>query len=380
MKLSDFVDINPRTTLVKGAVAEFVPMEALDPQRRYARSYPKKKYSGGTKFINGDTLFARITPCLENGKIAQFVSDGTEPAFGSTEYWVLRAKEGVSDPSYVYYLAKSDLLRRPAEKSMVGASGRQRAQIESIQDIDVSDIDITDQQRVASILTAYDDLIENNSKRIEKLESIARLLYHQYFEVPEASDWEQKPIKDFGEVVTGKTPSKTKSENYSESGTMFIKTPDMHGNLFVLDTAEKLSVIGVNTQKNKTLPAGSICISCIGTVGVVSIMTAPSQTNQQINTIVLNDDRYREYIFMKLQASKQILENLGSNGATMTNVNKTKLEEMKIARPPHDKVLEFHKIAKPYYGLILVLQRRNQKLLQSRDLLLPRLMSGEIEL
>lgn len=177
MKLSDFVDINPRTPLPKGTVTEFVPMEALDPSSRYVHSYPKKEYAGGTKFINGDTLFARITPCLQNGKISQFISNSDHPAFGSTEYWIFRAKEGISDPSFVYYLALSDLIRKPAEKSMVGASGRQRAQIEAVQNLDVGDIPLSLQQKISGVLGAYDDLIENNSKRIEKLEAMARLIY-----------------------------------------------------------------------------------------------------------------------------------------------------------------------------------------------------------
>jgi type I restriction enzyme S subunit len=301
------------------------------------------------------------------------------PAFGSTEYWVLRAKDKISDPAFVYYLAKSDLLRKSAEKSMVGASGRQRAQIESIQNVDVGDTTLENQQKIAKILSTYDDLIENNSKRIENLESIVNLLYNRYFEIPEATDWEEKPIKEFGRVVTGKTPRKAEPKNYTESGTMFIKTPDMHNDLFVLDTAEKLSVLGVASQKNKTLPAGSICISCIGTVGVVGIMTKPSQTNQQINTIVLNDDVYQEYLVMKLKASREILENLGSNGATMTNVNKTKLEELLVTKPPRYVVLDFHNSVKPMYDLILILQQKTMNLAKVRDILLPRLMSREIE-
>jgi type I restriction enzyme S subunit len=177
VKLSDFVEINPSIYLPKGKEAEFIPMEAIDPLRRYVRTYPKKKYSGGSKFVNGDTLFARITPCLENGKIAQFISTANEPAFGSTEYWVFRAKAGKSDPGFVYYLAKSDLLRKPAEKSMVGASGRQRAQIEAVQDLDVGNVSLDVQQQISRALGAYDNLIENNSKRIEKLEAMARLHY-----------------------------------------------------------------------------------------------------------------------------------------------------------------------------------------------------------
>jgi type I restriction enzyme S subunit len=116
--------------------------------------------SGGAKFLPGDTLFARITPCLENGKIAQYKCSENTPAFGSTEFFVFRARTGVSDPSYVYYLSLSDLVRGPAEKSMSGASGRQRASLQSIVDIQLPAPPLPTQLKIAAILSAYDDLIE----------------------------------------------------------------------------------------------------------------------------------------------------------------------------------------------------------------------------
>jgi type I restriction enzyme S subunit len=99
-----------------------------------------------------------------------------------------------------------------------------------------------------------------------------------------------------------------------------VKTPDMHGNMFILSTGEKLSIAGAESQTNKTIPAGSLCVSCIGTIGVVSITTEDCQTNQQINSVVLFNENYREFLFFHLQESKQAMENLGSNGATMGNV------------------------------------------------------------
>ena len=246
MKLSEFIDINPRTSLPKGTEAEFVPMEAINPQRRYVKTYPKKKYSGGTKFINGDTLFARITPCLENGKISQFISDSSVPAFGSTEYWILRAKEGVSDPSYVYYLAKSEVLRRPAEKSMVGASGRQRAQIESIQDLDVGNVSLGEQRTIAGVLSAYDDLIENNSKRIEKLEAMARILYRHTIET---EDVEEVKMGDVANIKWGDTSKTKKSYVPEDNAYIAYSASGPDGFLPYFDynqTGIVLSAIGAN--------------------------------------------------------------------------------------------------------------------------------------
>ena len=250
------------------------------------------------------------------------------------------------------------------------------------------------QQRIASILSAYDELIENSQRRIKILEAMARGLYREWFvnfrfpghenyprvasalgEIPQG--WDVKVIQDFGKVVTGKTPSKANAGFFGEN-VPFVKTPDMHGNLFILGTNESLSTAGANSQANKTLPVGSICVSCIGTIGVVSITTEDCQTNQQINSVVLAKSEYREFLFLRLQEAKQALENLGSNGATMGNVNKSKFESMKVVAPTDVLLVDFHRFAQPMFNSILRLTRQIQNLRRTRDLLLPRLLSGQV--
>ena len=253
---------------------------------------------------------------------------------------------------------------------------------------------LTVQQRIAGILSAYDELIENSQRRIRILESMARALYREWFvhfrfpghethpriasplgEIPQG--WEVNTIQGFGKVITGKTPSKANAAYFGDE-VQFLKTPDMHGNMFILGTNECLSLSGAASQANKTLPVGSICVSCIGTIGVVSITTEECQTNQQINSVVLANPASREFLFLRLQDAKQTLENLGSNGATMGNVNKGKFEAMEIISPPTDLLTRYHQIATPMFMQILALARQTQNLQSTRDLLLPRLLSGQI--
>ncbi|XZE46093.1 restriction endonuclease subunit S [Pirellulaceae bacterium SH467] len=190
--------------------------------------------------------------------------------------------------------------------------------------------------------------------------------------------WEVKTVQHFGKVITGKTPSKANADFYGED-VPFVKTPDMHGNMFILGTSERLSPTGAKSQVNKMLPAGTICVSCIGTIGVVSITTEDCQTNQQINSVVLENEVSREFLFLRLQDAKQTLENLGSNGATMGNVNKGKFETMEIVAPSTELLAEFHRLARSMFEEILVLSRQTQNLRRTRDLLLPRLLSGQID-
>ena len=138
LAFSKLVEINPRVAIEKGKEYPFIEMGIVEPERRYVQTYQNRIFKGsGARFIVGDTLFARITPCLENGKIVQYQNADGQPGFGSTEFFVFRARPKISDAGFVYYLAKSDLIRKPAEKSMSGTSGRQRADLKSIVDLEV---------------------------------------------------------------------------------------------------------------------------------------------------------------------------------------------------------------------------------------------------
>jgi type I restriction enzyme S subunit len=121
-------------------------------------------------------------------------------------------------------------------------------------------------------------------------------------------------------------------------------------------------------------------VSCIGTIGVVSITTEDCQTNQQINSVVLANEHYREFLFFRLQDGKQALENLGSAGATMGNVNKGKFEALEVTTPPDALLNRYHQFAAPLFSEMLILSRQTVNLRRTRDLLLPRLLSGKVGL
>ena len=297
------------------------------------------------------------------------------------------------DSQFLFYWIGSPQGKAELQKCTIGSS-QSAFTIVLLKGIEIALPPMPVQQRIATILSAYDELIENSLRRIKILEAMARSLYREWFvhfrfpghenhprvasalgEIPR--EWGVKTIQDFGKVVTGKTPSKANAGFFGVN-VPFVKTPDMHGNLFILGTNESLSTAGASSQANKTLPVGSICVSCIGTIGVVSITTADCQTNQQINSVVLAKSEYREFLFLRLQEAKQALENLGSNGATMGNVNKSKFESMEVVAPTDALLVDFHRLTQPMFKSILRLTRQIQNLRQTRDLLLPRLLSGQI--
>lgn len=164
-RLYEFVDINPKESIAKGTVAKKVPMDMLKSFSRDVPGYLYEKFKGGTKFRNGDTIMARITPCLENGKTAKIniLEDG-EVGFGSTEYIVFRAKEDVCDSDYLYYLVCSPFVREPAIKSMVGSSGRQRVQTDVVQNLEILMPPLHLQKQIGELLKSIDDKILLNNQ------------------------------------------------------------------------------------------------------------------------------------------------------------------------------------------------------------------------
>lgn len=163
MKFSDIVEFNPKESLPKGTVSKKIGMDKLQPFCRDITEYEITEYTGGCKFRNGDTIMARITPCLENGKTSKVnILNDDEIGFGSTEYIVFRAKSGITDPDYIYYLVCSPSVREPAIKSMVGSSGRQRVQTDVIQKLEFAVPSFEEQVKIASVLRALDDKIAAN--------------------------------------------------------------------------------------------------------------------------------------------------------------------------------------------------------------------------
>ena len=165
VKLEDVITFNPTETIKKGVLAKKVAMDKLMPFHRDIPSYEIEEFSGGTKFRNGDTIMARITPCLENGKIAQVnIFDDNEVGFGSTEYIVFRAKTNITTADFVYYLVCSPIVREPAIKSMVGSSGRQRVQTNVVKKLDIKLPPLPEQIKIGGLLKSLDDKIKLNNK------------------------------------------------------------------------------------------------------------------------------------------------------------------------------------------------------------------------
>lgn len=296
--------------------------------------------------------------------------------------------KGVSNVKFIKYAF--DILKNNCRTISQGTA-QDNLSWEKLSRIEFPAPPIEVQNKIVDILSAYDDLIENNQKQIKLLEEAAQRLYKEWFVdlrfpgyentpiidgVPEG--WGKYRISEIGKVVTGKTPSTEKEEYYGKE-IPFVKIPDMYNGIYSIVTETSLTKEGADTQKSKYIPANSIMVSCIATVGLVNISVNVCQTNQQINTIILNQQEDLYYLYFTMKRLKTLLEGVGSNGATMTNVNKTKFENLEILYPIKELRKKYFCFCYPIFKKIYDLSMNNIFLSQARDCLLPKLMSGELE-
>ena len=158
-------------------------MAALDPNARSTYPSTNREFrGGGSKFQSGDTLMARITPCLENGKIARYhAPEASSKAHGSTEFIVIRGRPNVTDNDFAYYLTQWEEVREYAIGQMTGTSGRQRVPVDSLDHLTILLPPLPEQRAIAHVLGTLDDKIELNRRMNETLEEMARALFKSWF-------------------------------------------------------------------------------------------------------------------------------------------------------------------------------------------------------
>lgn len=375
-QFKDVVQFPPKITLEKGVSYSFIPMEDLSSGIKYVSPKIEKVWLGsGAKFEEGDTLFARITPCLQNGKISQAKNLKNGKGFGSTEYFIFRGIENVSDSNFIYYFSLTEEFKKYAIGSMVGASGRQRADQKFVGEFEINLPPLQTQKRIAYILSAYDDLIENNLKRIKLLEETAQNIYKEWFVNFRFPDYEHTAfdvesglpvgwqIDVIGnQLLTLKRNGKLKTDDYEVEG----KYPIIdQGNGYIAGytnneeivqgTHLPIVVFGDHTRRVKFINFPFVS----GADGTQLMYPKnenllPAYFYLSIKNIDLSNYAYaRHYKFMK---------------------------EQEIILPDEKTLSMFNTKVYPLLKQTIHLFNYNQKLKKARDILLPRLMNRTIEI
>lgn len=387
MRFLDYVSINPKISLEKERIYPFVEMGDVSTSFRNPDKVEYKSFDSGVKFADGDTVIARITPCLQNGK--RFYCKNIGKGFGSTEYLVFRPKDSSVDNLYLYYFMNTDFIKESMVRSMVGATGRQRVNNDVFSRLDVTFPNIEIQRRIAEILSAYDDLIENNRKQIKLLEEAAQRLYKEWFVDLRFPGHENTKITDgvpegwrmavLSEIASVNKESISKQYPYD-----YVDYID-------IGAVSKGQINSVTRLSTKDAPGRAKRIAFDGDVlwGMVrpnlksyALVFHPKETSVFSTGFAILHAEKVPFSFLYCHVTQDefvsYLINC-TNGAAYPAVKPSHFENAVLLVPTDMVLSKFHSLVGQMFRQAEILEQKNQQAIEARDRLLPKLMSGEIE-
>ena len=386
MNFDDAIAVNPARVLAKGEVAPFIAMEDLMPFQRRIEAMQSKEYKGsGSRFTQGDTLLARITPCLENGKTA-FISNMPEGivGHGSTEFIVLSRKEGLTDNLFVYYLARDPNFRSFAIQKMEGTSGRQRVPAIALLKLRVNLPPLPEQHAIAAILGALDDKIELNRQMNKTLEAMAQALFKSWFVdfepfrdggmqdsplgvIPRG--WRAGTLGEICDIVMGQSPP---GETYNELGN---GTPFYQG---IRDFGFRFPSRRVFcTAPTRFAQKGDVLLSVRAPVGSLNMAIERCTVGRGVAALRLKS-HVGSFPYYLLKSAPSSWEKFEAEGTVFGAVTKADVHGFETILPPLNIVGQFNQIVEPLDAKIELNDRESHTLAAIRDTLLPKLLSGEI--
>ena len=284
---------------------------------------------------------------------------------------IIKPNKELVNPYFLYYSLRNELGQIA---TLIKGAVQKCLFINDMKMIEVSLPDLKTQNKMVKVLQNIDKKIKLNDEINNNLYEMCNVLYHQLLDDNE-SNIEYKTIGEIAKkVITGKTPS-TKNKEYWDGNIPFITIPDMHNQVFTINTERYIT----NEGAKSLIPKNSISVSCIATVGLVSINDKVSQTNQQINSIVIENDYDLYYLFEFLTEQEQYMKSI-AGGSTTYNINKNTFENIQVPYLNKELIIEYDKKVRPMFEKIKSNQISNDTLSQLRDILLPKLMNGEIDL
>lgn len=380
-KYIQYIDVS---SVTKGSINNIQYLKTTEAPSRAKRLVEKN-----------DILYSTVRPNLEH---YVFIKEDVETnTVASTGFVVITPKKGFVDPYYLHCL-----ITRPQYTQYLSQIAEQAVSTyptitpNVMADLELTLPPLSEQKRIANILSSFDNKIEILKKENKILEDIAEDIFKEWFikynfpnkdgrpykdnggmmidselgPIPEG--WRVGKLGDFGQVICGKTPS-TKNSSFFGGNYPFIKIPDMT-ELYVFKTESTLTDLGSKELNDKIVPANSICVSCIATIGKVSITTEDSFTNQQINTIIPNQNIYREYLYFTLNNMQEYLEMIGNRGSTTFNINTEMFRNLEIVTPKEELLGSFSSATANLFEKILVNTKLTMNLEIQKDKLLKELV------
>jgi len=377
-KISDIADVigggTPKTSIEEYWNGNIPWLSVVDfnSGKKYVSTTEKSITSLGLEKSSTKLLLQNDIIISARGTVGALAMLDKPMTFNQSCYG-MRANENTTS-DYLFYLLKNTV--KHLQQASYGAVFDTITK-NTFDETTISLPPLKEQKAIAEVLSSLDDKIDLLHRQNKTLEELAQTLFRQWFVEEGDEGWEEIPLSNFGDIICGKTPSKKKAEYY-DGNIPFIKIPDMHGNTFIFHTTDTLTEEGSNSQKNKLLPPKSICVSCIATVGLVSMNIIESQTNQQINSIIPKEEKYRYFLYLFIKSSYDLLHAMASGGTATLNLNTGNFQKMNILKPDDKIINNFHTLVEPQFNKIFANQQQIKTLENIRDTLLPKLMNGEV--
>jgi type I restriction enzyme, S subunit len=386
------VQINPPVKISTGTNAPFVDMKQVEPGHKFVRAAEWRTYTGGgSKFISGDTLMARITPCLENGKIGQYRSDDGLATNGSTEFIVFRGKPGSTDNEFTYYLITSPDVRNFSIGQMTGTSGRQRVPTDCFSKYTLKLPPLPEQKAIAAVLGALDDKIDLNRRMNATLEAMARALFKSWFVDFDPVRAKMEGKQPFGMDATTATlfPSGLTSSSLGdipdswEVGRLSDILELLYGKALTKEARQSgpypvYGSGGVTGYNSSALVNGPGIV--VGRKGTVGILYWEDRNFFPIDTVFY----VVPLTYFSLAYSLYQLECLGlksmNTDAAVPGLNRENAYRLDVIKPPQSIVTAYTNIASEIRSRIQANNAEIGKLATTCDYLLPKLISGDIRI
>lgn len=300
------------------------------------------------------------------------------------------------DPRYLVAILNSSWGRSSVAGNLVGVA-QQHFNVGAAKAMQIALPPMAEQRRIASILSAYDDLIENNTRRIAILEEMARRIYEEWFVrfrfpghenvrmveselglVPEG--WSIEAVEDVFETLGGGTPSKAEPDFWVDGSINWYSPTDLTGakTVFMEESGARINALGLSKSAAKMFQANSVMMTSRATIGAIAVNTTDACTNQGFITCLPSARFPLWLLFHWLKANVGMFESLAT-GATFKEITKGVFRKIELAVPQKNAVDAFENTVGPMMALVLRLERKNRNLRTTRDLLLPKLISGELD-
>lgn len=375
---------------------KFISMEDIPTDGRYP-NYKNiteiKNIKSGIEVYPGSILLAKITPSFEHGKMCIVPDNAGYMWFATTEVFTIQSKRGIINKWYLFYLLKHKSLRDILEGSMSGTSGRQRVQLSALKGLCIPFPLPDEQSRIATVLSWFDDLIENKKKQNEILEKTAMAIFKSWFvdfepfkdgefvdselgRIPKG--WEVKKVSDIANIILGGTPKRDVPEYwYGNIKWATAKDVANTSGIYVLKTSENISEKGLNHSNAKLLPKNTIIITARGTVGEIRFLGEPMSFNQTCYGLIPKNKLSEYFLFISLRYAIIQIKAL-SYGTVFDTITMRTFDEMKIIIPPQFILEKFHALVEPLFSKIIINQKEIMVLKKVRDALLPLLVFGRL--